>query len=605
MSGRPGEAVCRFWGVAREHHPLARWIHILMAVAGLAWVFACLWYPLTDTDIWWHLAAGKLMASTGTIPRTDPFSQSSLGAPWIDLHWGFQWISWRLWNLDGNLGWNLGGARALVAGKCLAVAGALALAFQPHWNRRTAPWLIVLAAFGIYQVRFFLDVRPLALTLLGLGMQYAAVTAHLRGRMAQPWWILVPVQAAMVNIQGLYLLGPFLVSCLLAGEYAGRRLPAVFARQGGEGDGGSTVALRPLLFTTAALWLSGLASPFGIAGFLLPFSLLGRIAPVAGNIFSSEIAENLPLGGLLRSDPGAALPFLFLALAFALTFSGAKPAAGVPGPRVPLGHVLLFAGFSVLGWMAQRNLPLFVLAGLMAAGRNLQVSMAGDAPIRSRFRRTAPALLAAVVLIYGPKIRAAWDYELPGSLETPFRFPAPAVDYLEAHPVPGNLFNELRFGGYLEFRLFPSRLAFVDGRMILRDAEFYRDFLEAADHPERFPAYRARYGFTHALLPIAEDQRFLPLAAWLLREGGWRLLYCDGASVLLADGAPQTSPSFPSDPGLQGLGLDSVPAGHPIAQALRRRFDANPRLRSIAILNAAGFLRAAGKERAAADLLGP
>jgi hypothetical protein len=578
-----------------------------MAVAGLAWVFACLWYPLTDTDIWWHLAAGKLMASTGTIPRTDPFSQSSLGAPWIDLHWGFQWISWRIWNLGRNLDWNPGGAGALVAGKCFAVAGALALALRPHWNRRTAPWLIVLAAFGIYHVRFFLDVRPLALTLLGLGIQYAVVTAHLRGRMARPWWILAPVQAAMVNIQGLYLLGPILVSCLLAGEYAGRRWPAVFAREGGEGGRGSTVALRPLLLATAALWLSGLASPFGIDGFLLPFSLLGRIAPVAGNIFSAEIAENLPLGGLLRIDPGAALPFLFLALAFALTFSGARPPEGAtagppPGPRVPLGHALLFVGFSILGWMAQRNLPLFVLAGLMAAGRNLQVSMAGASPIRPRFRHAAPAALAAVFLVYGPKIRAAWDYELPGSLETPFRFPAPAVDYLEAHPIPGNLFNELRFGGYLEFRLFPSRLAFVDGRMILRDAEFYRGFLEAVDHPERFPAYRARYGFTHALLPIAEDQRFLPLAAWLLRDGGWRLLYCDGASVLLAEAAPQDSPDLPGGP---GLGLDSIPAGHPVARALHSRFDANPRLRSIAILNAAGFLRAAGKPRAAADLLGP
>jgi hypothetical protein len=163
---------------------------------------------------------------------------------------------------------------------------------------------------------------------------------------------------------------------------------------------------------------------------------------------------------------------------------------------------------------------------------------------------------------------------------------------LEAHPLPGPIFNELRFGGYLEYRLFPQP-AFVDGRMILRSADFYRDFLAAADDPERFPEYRARYGFTHALLPIAEDARFLPLAAFLLRSG-WDLIYCDGASALLAD------PSLKAG----GMALDSLPPGHPIAVALRTRFAANPRLLGLASGYAEAFLRAAGKDRAASDLGG-
>jgi hypothetical protein len=562
----------------------------LLALA-LAWLVACLWFPLTDTDIWWHLASAKLMWARKAFLREDPFCLASLGAPWIDLHWGFQLIAYAAWKT--------GGAPFLVAGKCLALAGALAFSLRPHLDRRTWPWLVPMAAFGLYHVRFFIDVRPLALTLLGLGALYAAVTAHLRGRLSAPWRVLVPVQVALVNIQGLYPLGVLLVFFLLLGEWAGRRMPSLFFRE----PTVPPVPLRPLVLACLAMALAGFASPYGLQGFGLPFSLLGRIAPVASNIFSHEIAENLPFTALLKSRPGQALPVLFLGLAVLFTFDRTR-ASGGRSFRVSLGHALLFFAFAGLGWMAQRNLPLAFLAGLMAAGRNLQVSRVpeGSDPgpsLRSRSREAFAglAMMIAIIAIYGPKVRAAWEYELPGSLETPFRFPVAAVDFLEAHPVPGNLFNEIRYGGYLDFRLHPGKLSFVDGRMILRSPAFYRDFLTAVDDPAGFEAYRRRYGITHALLPLSEDHRFLPLAAHLLGREGWSLLFCDGASALLADSSATAAGTAPP------LVLDSLPRGHAVRQALSERFGANPRLQSMAILDAARFLRAAGHDRAAADLV--
>src|SRR5689334_13894334 len=46
--------------------------------------------PSADGDIWWHLAAGREMASRGALLRTDPFSVGAAGRPWIDVHWLFQ-----------------------------------------------------------------------------------------------------------------------------------------------------------------------------------------------------------------------------------------------------------------------------------------------------------------------------------------------------------------------------------------------------------------------------------------------------------------------------------------------------------------------------------
>jgi len=46
--------------------------------------------PLPGFDTWWHLASGREMARTCRIPRADPFSFTSRGAPWMDHEWLWQ-----------------------------------------------------------------------------------------------------------------------------------------------------------------------------------------------------------------------------------------------------------------------------------------------------------------------------------------------------------------------------------------------------------------------------------------------------------------------------------------------------------------------------------
>src|SRR3954471_23852161 len=48
------------------------------------------WYPISDGDIFWHLAAGREIVRTHAVPHTDPFAFTSRQLPWIDLHWLFQ-----------------------------------------------------------------------------------------------------------------------------------------------------------------------------------------------------------------------------------------------------------------------------------------------------------------------------------------------------------------------------------------------------------------------------------------------------------------------------------------------------------------------------------
>ena len=82
---------------------------------------------MADSDIWWHLSAGREMLRTGAILRSDPFSLGALGRPWIDVHWLFQLASYG--------GFRLGGLGALVAAKALLVAAGAVGCWRPCGGR--------------------------------------------------------------------------------------------------------------------------------------------------------------------------------------------------------------------------------------------------------------------------------------------------------------------------------------------------------------------------------------------------------------------------------------------------------------------------------------
>jgi hypothetical protein len=65
-----------------------------------------------DTDIFWALKSGEWIVENLEVPKTDPFSYTFGGQPWIDFTWGFQVLAhlfytylggwWGLFGLQGG-----------------------------------------------------------------------------------------------------------------------------------------------------------------------------------------------------------------------------------------------------------------------------------------------------------------------------------------------------------------------------------------------------------------------------------------------------------------------------------------------------------------------
>jgi tetratricopeptide (TPR) repeat protein len=532
------------------------WLPALGAALLPAFVFACGLFPMTDTDVWWHLSAGRWMWEHGTVPRVDPFCASSLGQPWLDAQWGFQLLLLGLWNLGGGF--------ALVLAKALAFAGIFAVIFARAWTPRTTPFLLAAGIFAAFHGRYLADVRPIWVTVLLLAWQYRLLRDYLDGRSRLPGAVLAALlafsQVVMVQMQGLYWLGPAQFAVMFLGSGDFRK--------------------KPLLLLGGALLVASLVNPYGWRGWSLPLELLARILPVPGNLFSREVAENIPFWRWLSENPAEAIPFLVMAVVAAglLAWTRARKARGEAG---------LLLMYGVLGAMAQRNLLLFLLAFLIVVARAVPfLVMEGRAAgFRIRIAAAFGFAWSMMSLVgYAADLRASWKWERPGAWETPFRFPEGAAAYLREHPLRGTLFNEMRHGGYLGWHLWPAYRPFIDGRMILHDATFMREFLDLFDHPERFEAYRRRHGIQIVLLPIGEDDRYLKLAAFLAGDSAWSLLYGDGAEVLLA--RPEA---------WQGGAAPKAWTPGDGAAAARARFGGNPLLLERAEQRIAAFLgRTAG-----------
>jgi hypothetical protein len=492
--------------------------------------------PAADGDIWWHLSAGREMVRTHAVPAVDTLSVSAAGRPWTDLHWLFQLLAYGVFRA--------GGLGLLVAAKALAVGVGAALLLAavergaqaragvppapgamdaaPSAARLAGPLLVPVLALALLAVRPLLLLRPVVLTLLFLSVYTWILERFRTGGRARALWWLPCLQVVWVNCQGLSPLGPALIACHLAGGWLGARLgrPELPAGAG-----------RRLLPILGACLLAGLVTPYGLRGFLLPLALLGRVTPTAGNVFSGNVAENVPPWILGRSAPGEVWHLSWFLLLLAASFVAGRRA-------LVLGRCLVALVFAALALLANRNVLLFYWLASPVVAWNLTPPLAAAI---ERLRARAPALRRLPAGLHGAVVAAVAVLTVaaargePSIAEpAPFRVPAGAARFIAARGGAGAIFCADHYGGYLAWTLAPRFRPYMDTRLILRTAAEYQEYLGVLDHPERFDELQARQRFAYAILPTAFPDRYLPLVQHLGRSPAWRLVHTDGTEVLFA-----------------------------------------------------------------------
>jgi hypothetical protein len=456
-----------------------------------------------DPDLFWHLRVAELVEAGGPRPLVDAFSYNSGPTPWIPYSWLAELGMLRA--VEG-----LGAAALfllpLVCYLLTVLFIALAVARRARATLKGAAIVTVFAALLLP----FIGLRPVTFAFPLCAFAVWAVTGMRKGgRRWTALMALVPITALCANVHLYFLFIPALLLAWGAGTWSRRRLAA------------EREALVCVAIAVTALLVALDANPFQL-------KLLG----VAAHYLMSDVMVSS--GAIVEMRPFYGLGPLVLIASMLLV---AWPAAGLLSRRLKAHD------------RPELALLILAVALLLALGRYVPLAAMILAPLAARYGawpRLAPAaarraravalgtLLGVTVYTGQTLIGRPFGGELSTHLESESGYPVAAAGFVR-DSVPrtgGRLVNEMGWGGYLIYALWPRYQVMMDGRTQVYPAAFWRDAYVNATEASRAQLIR-RAGADVAVLPRG--------SAWadlLAAEPGWRRAYDDSvATVWVNQGA--------------------------------------------------------------------
>ena len=496
---------------APMHGKLLKVLFAMVVVLALAFPFLLGLEKISESDTFWHLKTGEWILSHGSIPRTDPFSATVYGKPWLDWEWLFQAGIYALY------AW--GGFNALVVGKAVVVfltGLVLFSACRRNEAGSSLTALLVMATFVAARER--LEVRPDVLMLFFTAVTMAILEGARRGKPRWLWWLPL-VQVAWANVHASFPLG-----IALAGTYGLVQGVEFAVRK----------QWRCVLLIAVTLLLSCsvcLLNPFGIE------LVRHAIEQTRSSSPSGVIGEWQPTRMLLLTEPNWALT-VFWCL-FWLNPVVLLVGLAVKRREFPWAHILVVAGMSALALRANRFTALYaiVTAPILANGlATVRARIAGKQ--YSDWGEATARVVAGLVAIFLIFVVVTGRWAVAENRPPKFGVgvdesvvPLRALSLMAKLPPDLNVFNTFLSGGPLLWKGYPQWRPFCDGRANLYGREFvdqYRHAMFAPPEWEKWMRERS-VSVTYIQYGTADDRTLLQ---YLVKSHVWDLLYFDHAACI-------------------------------------------------------------------------
>jgi len=461
-----------------------------------------------DSDLGRHLTLGGFILDSHQIPIRDLFSHIRADAPRPAYEWLMQVIfalANRLVGLDGVL---------LVT--ALVIAAAFAVVYVDAARRSRFPLAaLMIASLAAAASSLHWLPRPHVITFLLLAI-WLEWLEHVRCGESVPWWQFPALMLIWANAHGGFLFG---ILAWLA-YFGGWMWEAI------RKSANPKIGKQWLLIGGSSL-LASILTPSG----------WGNWQAVLANHSSYILSRTVETRPPDFSQPGT-WPFALLlgiTIIIILATRKDKPAAQSDS-HFAMSHVFLLAGFAALGLLMARNIPLFAIAVvpiLSERARNVfqraqrwETVEANVAALESPLRGAVWPITFGLALTLFIGIRFQTQKEALARFDGRV-FPVAAADWLNANPQSGNMFNDINWGGYLLYRLWPGQKVFVDSQTDFYGEALTRKYEQVVTLSAGWENVLSKYNVTWVILPPD-----VPLAS-ALRDTGWHILYSDSTTVIL------------------------------------------------------------------------
>jgi hypothetical protein len=482
-------------------------VHVLRRIFSFPVMLACLLVMLAvltvrqrfnDPDMWWHLKTGEVIWTTHTIPTTDLFSYTTNHHRWIPHEWlsevliygAYRWVGY-----SGVMLWLCFFSAALL------MAGYVLCSLYSGNSKTAFLGALVIWLFSTSG----LAVRPQLIGYLLLVLELLLVYL---GSTRNPRWFfgLPPLFAIWVNCHGSFFLGLLLLGSFLFCSLFNFRLGLLVS---------SRWSLRRRRMLALALFLSVAAlflNPVGVKQILYPLNTM-----LYQPINLSQVEEWRPLQW---NEPRGIALLVILGCIFLLLI--------IRLSELFWDELLLL---TMGTWFAISHERMAFVFGILAApvlSRLLSTSWDGYNAEEDRLwpnaALIAASLLMAVLAFPGPRNIAKQIDE--GN-------PIKAVEFIKTNHLSGNMLNAYVYGGYLIWAL-PEQPVFFDGRGDLFEwSGLLGEFAKWTTLQSNPNELLDKYGVDFCLLNLDSPMaRVLPLLP------GWKVIYSDKISIIVARSAP-------------------------------------------------------------------
>jgi hypothetical protein len=446
-----------------------------------------------DPDFFWHLTTGELIARSGRVPTTDPFSFTWAGQPWTLHEWLSELAIYELISRAGD------------------VATLFAFGLLPAAIFAVLAWILArhgvgVLAFGLAAMPAslvlvpYVTVRPQAISWLLLA---ALIGLLLALRPSRPAWALalIPFFVLWANLHGLWVIGLGVVAVYAIFTLVGRTPMSAAKGWMAAGSLGAIVATA--------------VTPAGLAGILYPLRYVNAGDWGLANIREWQSPD--------FHEP-AQLALLALIVLVALNAGRATPG---------WLKVLSWIGIA-MSLLAVRNAPIAAILVMptLALGAQDRIGSwrrrpaADGSPTTRLVRRAMEVTLALVVVVAALVITLPRS---PGLEPDPDRFPVAGVDRLTSLMPAARTLAEYGWGGYVISRVHAAGgRVFIDGRNDMYDDSILEDYSAIRAAEDDWESKLDQYDVEAILLPPSA-----PLARGAVRDAGWCEAYADDRQVLL------------------------------------------------------------------------